>query len=285
MELLSWNVRWCRGIDGRVDPARIAREARRLGDADVICLQEVADNYAALPGSAGEDQVAALAREFPEHHQAFAWGVDVPDHQGRSGRCRFGNLILSRLPLGRVLRHSLPWPAAAGMPSMPRVALEAVVDAPFGPLRVVTTHLEYYSPAQRAAQIERLRELHAEACEHAAAQPSDAYAGGPFHHLPRPASAIVTGDFNLPPEDLLHARLQAPFGGATPRLVDAWSSLHRGSPHPASVRLHDAEPGETPYCCDYIFLTQDLAPRLSLVRIDAETRASDHQPVMIRLRA
>src|SRR5579859_914363 len=178
MRLLSWNVQWCRGMDGAVDPARVAREARRLADPDVLCLQEVADNFPALAGSHGENQVELLAREFRGYAAAFGWGVDVPD--GAGGRRRFGNLILSRLPLRQVLRHSLPWPAETGQPSMPRLALEAVVAAPFGLLRVTTTHLEYYSTAQRAAQVERLRELHAEACAHARAAPSQAYDAGPF---------------------------------------------------------------------------------------------------------
>ena len=51
--------------------------------------------------------------------------------------------------------------------SMPRAAVEVVVEAPFGPLRVMTTHLEYYSKDHRAAQIDRLRELHREACARA----------------------------------------------------------------------------------------------------------------------
>lgn len=42
MKLLNWNVQWCRGVDGRVDPGRIANEARRLADPDVFCLQEIA---------------------------------------------------------------------------------------------------------------------------------------------------------------------------------------------------------------------------------------------------
>ncbi|MCU0933013.1 MAG: endonuclease, partial [Thiobacillaceae bacterium] len=42
MKLLSWNIQWGRGLDGRVDLARIAGEIRRIGDFDVICLQEVA---------------------------------------------------------------------------------------------------------------------------------------------------------------------------------------------------------------------------------------------------
>jgi len=40
VRLLTWNIQWCRGVDGKVDPARIAREARRLADPDVICFQE-----------------------------------------------------------------------------------------------------------------------------------------------------------------------------------------------------------------------------------------------------
>ena len=44
------------------------------------------------------------------------------------------------------MRHQLPWPAAPDVQSMPRAAVEVVVQAPFGPLRVTTTHLEYYCP-------------------------------------------------------------------------------------------------------------------------------------------
>ena len=35
MKLLSWNIQWCRGVDGRVDAERVAREARAMADADV----------------------------------------------------------------------------------------------------------------------------------------------------------------------------------------------------------------------------------------------------------
>jgi len=45
MKLITWNVQWCRGVDERVDPARIIAEAQRLADFDVLCLQEIADNY------------------------------------------------------------------------------------------------------------------------------------------------------------------------------------------------------------------------------------------------
>lgn len=274
---MTWNVQWCRGADGRVDPARIAAEARRIGDPDVLCLQEVAANFPDLPGSSGEDQAHALIDAMPGYEACLVSGVDVPGSAGR--RSRFGNLILSRLPVGQALRHSLPWPPAPDVPSMPRVAVEAVVEAPFGPLRVVCTHLEYSSHVHRAAQVGRLRALHAEACgpRKAVAEP------GPFRTLARPASAIVCGDFNLPPSDPLHAVMQSPFPPGVASLVDAWEALHPGEAHPHTFRLHERKEGQAPYCCDYLFVTEDLVPRLRKIHIDGGTLASDHQPVVLEL--
>ena len=265
MRLLSWNVQWCRGMDGAVDPSRIACEARRA-DPDLLCLQEVADNFPALAGSSGENQPELLAREFPGYEAAYGWGVDLPD--GAGGRRRFGNLILSRLPLLQVLRHALPWPATSSTPSMPRVALEVALAAPFGPLRVTTTHLEYHSAAHRAAQVERLRELHAEAYAHARAPAAPGRDPGPFRHPPRPAPAVLCGDFNLRPDDPLHSRLQAGFGDGTPRLIDAWQHSHPRHPHPPSFRLHDAARSEPPYCCDFVLVSEDLAPLVQALAID-----------------
>jgi endonuclease/exonuclease/phosphatase family metal-dependent hydrolase len=273
VRLLCWNVQWCRGLDGAVDPARIAREARRLADPDVVCLQEINQGFTDLAGSRGEDQVAALEREFPGYAVFFAAAVDLPGAGG--ARRRFGNLIASRLPVGRVLRHTLPWPPSE-KPSMPRIALEAVVQAPFGALRVITTHLEYYSSGHRAAQIERLRELHC------AANREEVDSDGPFQRQPRPAGAIVCGDFNMPPEDPLRARLLEVFMEDSPRLVDAWEQLHPAEPHPHTFHVH--EEGKPPYCCDYAFVTEDLAPRLRSIAIDGANRASDHQPITLELR-
>ena len=160
MRLLSWNVQWCRGMDGRVDPERIAAEAKRA-EPDVFCLQEIARNFPEMAGSAGEDQVEVLKREMPGYEAFFVSAIDIP---GSKGRRRFGNLVLSRLPVGRVLRHLLPWPPAPEVQSMQRGAVEVTVQAPFGPLRVTSTHLEYYSKEHRGAQIDRLHALHAEAC-------------------------------------------------------------------------------------------------------------------------
>lgn len=262
-------------MDGRVEPARIARVAKELCDPDVCCIQEVAVNFPALAGSAGEDQVAILSGLFPGYSAHFACAVDVADAAG--GRRRFGNLILSRLPVQRVLRHSLPWPPESGVPNMPRVAIEAVIEAPWGLVSVATTHLEYYSAKQRAAQIERLRELHGERTSHAMTRPSGSYSSGPFQPFPRPAASILTGDFNMRPEDPLLAPLLETY-------TDAWTLAHPGEAHPPTFCLHDREHGETPYCCDFVFVTRDLAPRIAAVEVDVKTRASDHQPVIARFK-
>jgi endonuclease/exonuclease/phosphatase family metal-dependent hydrolase len=274
--LISWNVQWCRGVDGIVDPARIASEVRRIADPDVVCLQEINAGFAELEGASAENQVETLRREFPGYQVFFAAAVDVAGPDGT--RKRFGNLIASRFPVGRVMRHSLPWPKA-DVPSMPRAAVEAVIQAPFGALRVVTTHLEYYSSGHRAAQIERLRELHALTNLETAAGDSD----GPYRVQPHPRSALVCGDFNMPPHDPLRARFLEAFVEGAPKFVDAWQALHPGKPHPHTFRLHERKEDQSPYCCDFVFVTEDLAPRLRSISIDSDNRASDHQPVMVEL--
>ena len=76
-------------------------------------------------------------------------------------------MILSRLPVKQAFRHLLPYPADHEVPSMPRVAVEAVVEAAFGDVRVITTHLEYYSLRKRSAQVEALRSIYAEGFDYA----------------------------------------------------------------------------------------------------------------------
>ena len=269
MRIVSWNVQWCRGIDGVVDPARVASELERIADPDVACLQEIASGFDDLAGSHGEDQPEALGRALPQYETVVGWGVDV--RGGGRARKRFGNMILSRLPLGRMRRHSLPWPASPTESSMPRVAVEAIVEAPFGPLRVVCTHLEYYLAEHRAAQVARLAQLRFEWL----AERKRVDEPGPFRSQASPASTIVCGDFNLPPDDPLHREILG-IG-----FVDAWQALHPGAPHPPTFKLHERDEGESPYCCDFVFVTPDLAPRLRSIRIDADNRASDHQPVTV----
>lgn len=296
MKLITWNIQWCRGVDGRVDPKRIVEHAQALADFDVLCLQEVAANFPALAGSTGENQFAMLAELLPGYTALPGAAVDTPAPDG--SRRVFGNMILSRLPVRQVLRIQLPWPADPDNKGMPRLLLEAAVEAPFGPLRVMTTHLEYYSPAQRAAQVEAIRARHAEAFSHARLARTRDTSDGPFHTFDQPVSAILTGDFNYVPEDPCHARMQERFPKLDgvpddldldkserrpPALVDAWRHAHPGLPHAHTNGVHDRVQWPAPYACDFIYVSEDLLPRVQAVIVDGDTQASDHQPVLIEL--
>ena len=280
MKLVTWNIQWGRGLDGRVDLARIVSVARELADFDVLCLQEVADNFPELEDSGGADQFSEIAELLlPEYRLYAAFGVDAAGDGGK--RRRFGNAIATRYSALSVRRHSLPWPPDPGKPSMPRVAVEMTLQAPMGPLRVTTTHLEYYSDLQRRAQALRLRNLHDEACQRAAhPPPADK---GPFNATPQAQGAILCGDFNFPPDNAAYGEIQGALASGAPRYRDAWPLVHGHRPHDPTFCLHSDAYSKTPYCCDFVFVSDDLAPRVRAIEVNLETQASDHQPVLLEI--
>jgi endonuclease/exonuclease/phosphatase family metal-dependent hydrolase len=277
LRIITWNIQWGLGIDGTVGLGRMVDEARAIADFDVLCLQEVSDNFPALKGNDGGNQFAELARLLPGYTAVEGVALDVPD--GAGGRCRFGNMILSRLPVAQVLRYTLPWEAAATR-NMPRLLIEAVVETPSGPLRVMTTHLEYSSDRLRRAQVEGIREAHRTACERVATPREDG--PGTYAQYPTSASAVLTGDFNMRPPDPSKRRISEPFGNGVPALLDAWQVAHGGDPHPTSFCLFEQSNGP-PHCCDFVFVTEDLASKVRRVDYNQETQASDHQPVLLEL--
>jgi endonuclease/exonuclease/phosphatase family metal-dependent hydrolase len=277
LRIITWNIQWGLGIDGSVDLRRIVDEAHAIADFDVLCLQEVSDNFSDLMGNGGANQFAELARFLPGYTAVEGVALDVPD--GAGGRRRFGNMILSRLPVAQVLRYTLPWEAASTR-NMPRLLLEAVVEGPSGPLRVMTTHLEYSADKLRRAQVEGIREAHRTACERVAVPREDG--PGTYALFPTSASAVLTGDFNMRPDDPVKQRISEPFDNEVPPLLDAWQVAHGASPHPTSFRLFDQSDGPS-HCCDFMFVTEDLGSRISRVDYNQTTQASDHQPVLLEL--
>jgi endonuclease/exonuclease/phosphatase family metal-dependent hydrolase len=286
MRLISWNVQWGRGARGDVSLPRMIGEARRLADFDVLCLQEVTRGFTVLAGHPGDDQFAELADELPGFTVLDAIGADLAplklDGPGAPRR-QFGNALATRLPVERVIRHSLPWPADADAPSMQRVALEAVLRAPGGPIRVIVTHLEFYSLPQRLAQVDALRRLQQEATAHAARPAPAENAIGPFTDTARPVSAIVCGDFNCAYGSDAYRRMLEPLADS-PSFVDAWTALHAGAAPPPTAGVYDTEQWpDGPLACDFVFVTEDLRRRLRRCEIDSETRASDHQPIVLEI--
>jgi endonuclease/exonuclease/phosphatase family metal-dependent hydrolase len=71
---------------------------------------------------------------------------------------------------------------------------------------------------------------------------------------------------------------------ATAAYCDAWEVAHPGRRHAPTVGLHDKEqwPG-APFTFDFVCVSADIAPRVRDVRVDAETDASDHQPMLLEL--
>jgi len=191
----------------------------------------------------------------------------------------------------QVEHHRLPWPADPAVTSMPRMCTVVTVSDPaLGMVRVMTTHLEYYSPRQRLAQARAVQAIHAEACERAAAPPKPGDASLPFRAKPQTAQAILCGDFNAEASDAAYAAIA---GGETPdagadgatgsRWRDAWALLHGAAPHPPTFRLFDRRYGPEPVSCDFVFVSEPLALRVRDIAVDTTTRVSDHQPVYVEL--
>jgi endonuclease/exonuclease/phosphatase family metal-dependent hydrolase len=279
MRVLTWNIQWGKGCDGVVDLTRIVATARAMGDPDVYCFQEVAENYPALDGGRGENQPATLQRLLPGYAMVWRPAIDRP----ASGR-RFGNIVFSRLPVLDVASHLLPRPVEPGVRSMQRHAVEVTVEAAFGPIRVVTTHLEYYSAGHRAAQIARLRALYREAAARDRLAERRGAEQGPYETPPPAAGTLLCGDFNFEPGWPDYAAMTAPFEDGAPGFRDGWTVAHPVAPHDPTCGVGDREQwADGPNCRDFAFLGVELAPRLTALRVDTVTTASDHQPVLIEL--
>lgn len=280
--IVTWNVQACRGVDGIVDPGRIARVIKSMGPADVICLQEIACNDPEYEGDPAADQAEALAGLFPEFEVHFGAAIDRAGTPG-GPRWRFGNLILTRPRAIQAFHHSLPEPADGDNKHMPRQATEIVI-ADGGPaLRVVTTHLDYHSPINREAQIDRLREIQVQVSANHRTPPPDP-GRGPFAETPRPVSLVLCGDFNFVAGDGHYHRMLAPGEDDTSSLRDAWSVCRGGVPNDPTCGVFDRDqwPGG-PHCRDFLFVTADVAGRIRSIDVDLDTDASDHQPVRLVL--
>jgi endonuclease/exonuclease/phosphatase family metal-dependent hydrolase len=277
MKLLTWNIQCGKGCDGVTDLPRIAAVARQTLDADVFCFQEVSANFSRFGN--GADQSAQLAALLPGYTAVFRPAIETMDREGSLHR--FGNMTLSRLPVLQIANHLLPWPGAATVRSMRRHALEVTVQASFGAIRIVNTHLEFHSAAQRKAQIDRLLDLQ----EDASSSPKAAEArhDEPYGSQVVAASSLLCGDFNFDVADPQQALLnRSNRGGLNYR--DAWTAGRPDRSRAPTCGIYDhAQWPDGPDCRDFIFATEDLIDRVRSVDVNETTDASDHQPISIEL--
>jgi endonuclease/exonuclease/phosphatase family metal-dependent hydrolase len=133
LRVASYNVRGCRGSDGRRDVARIVRILREL-DADVIGLQEVESRHGRSEVDQAERCAEALGMACLEgpllHHAQRGW---------------FGNALLTRLEVQAVRRVLFDSHGGEA-----RGAIVCDLGAGDGPCwRVMTTHLDLRSRHRR----------------------------------------------------------------------------------------------------------------------------------------
>jgi endonuclease/exonuclease/phosphatase family metal-dependent hydrolase len=277
MIFVSYNVQWGTGKDARVDLPRIAGE---IGAADVIALQEV-DRY--WTRSQMADQAAEFAGLFPEHNWVYGPAMDLDgsrrdaDGQLVNRRRQFGNMLLARAAILSSRNHLLPKIELPEKMSLQRAALEAVIEAPSGPLRVYSVHLNHSDAEERLLQVARLREIVAGAPAEGGAWSGRDYdpvweVDGP--QPPMPARAILLGDFNLRPDSEEHAAL---CGGAE-GLVDSWRALGHDDASGWTSPLKDGD-----WRIDFAFVTPDLKGALRHMSVDQAAQGSDHQPIRVEI--
>ena len=151
MRLVSYNIQYGKGKDGRFDLARICAA---VTGADIIALQEVERHW---PRSGSQDQPAEIARLLGEHlHWVYGPGLDMAAGDGGPGnrRRQFGNMVLSRWPIVSTRHHLLPKMGLSRQFSLQRSMIEAVIEPPgLPPLRVHSLHLSHVGDGDRAPQV------------------------------------------------------------------------------------------------------------------------------------
>ncbi|MCA3262320.1 MAG: endonuclease/exonuclease/phosphatase family protein [Telmatospirillum sp.] len=281
MKFASYNIQYGKGKDGRFDLARIAAS---VADADVIALQEVERFW---PRSGNVDQPAELAALLPDFYWVYGPGYDMDADAGRPGgkRRQFGNMLLSRTPIATSRNHLLPKYGAVGQFCLQRSALEGVIETrAAGALRLYSLHLSHIDDGDRAAQVERLIEIHRTAPDEGGAwfgahKEADWTQGRP--PPPMPQAALFMGDFNITHRSPLYARLVGPLSAEHGRVtaksgfVDAYVAAGNdvASGWSCDSTLTHRER------IDFCMASASLAKHIKRAWIDNDAQGSDHQPI------
>jgi len=289
MKLVSSNIQYGFGSDGRYD---LSRAARIVDGADIIALQEVERHW---QRSNFDDQPELLSRLLPDYHWVYGPAFDMDASERRDGRLvnrrrQFGTMVLSKLPIVWSRLHALPMRRTLRPLNTRNAALECMIRTPAGPVRVLSLHLAHIAAEERLEQIDYLLAEHRRA-------PSD---GGPWsgaddeparnwtHGEPEPENplaAIWLGDFNMEPGSTEYRRIV----GSTP--------YHRGAAYldgfvdAAAVAIEPADNFHTHVKTidgklakrrlDHCFVGGVFAGRVRSVGSDMGEVASDHFPVRV----
>ncbi len=288
MRLVTYNIQYGMGLDGRYDAGRIADAVR---GADVIALQEVTRNN---PNNGGRDMVAELGEALPDYFAVYGpnfeadIGSHLEDGRARTVTFQFGNMVLSKTPIRMSRNLLLPRSRSYDALNFQRGALEALIGTPRGFVRFYSTHLDHRSPLDRAAQIRFLRDRVL----------NYGIEGGGLSGLaevampepPYPEDFVVMGDFNMlagSPEYAEMAGLPDHECGLplrSDRAVDAAAHLHAaGGDLVTWVDPRRPEDASRHKRIDYVFASASLAGTLKRLWVDRQAVGSDHLPVWVEI--
>ncbi|MDJ0956547.1 MAG: endonuclease/exonuclease/phosphatase family protein [Arenicellales bacterium] len=284
----SYNIQFGLGQDGVYNLDRIVSDVK---DADIICLQEVTTNWQACNGDNQPHLLTDRLNMFGVYQSAFELDSSYRKSNGCvvNKRRTFGNMVLSRWPITYSRSHSLSRPPTVipddfkdPRTDLPRNAVEAVIDIPGTPVRVISVHLSHLPGSQRVRQVETLRDLLFSLPNEASLWEKNDTVIEPWtqgHPAPPVAEqTILAGDFNFTPDDPEYVALLGSSNGHD--LVDGWLAARQAlSPHPATCVELDGS-GVT---LDYIFLTSEISNSVVRAEVRNNTKASDHFPLICEL--
>jgi endonuclease/exonuclease/phosphatase family metal-dependent hydrolase len=294
VKLVTYNIHYTKGKDGRFSPERIAEA---VDGADVIALNEVERNWAR---SGMVDQPAVLAGLLPNYYWVYGPCLDMDASERDSNgnvhnrRRQFGNMLLSRHPLAFSRLHPLPTFRCLNDFNMQMGALEGVIEFSFGAVRFYSVHLSYLSRRERLVHVQKLLELHRRTDIEGGAWSGsrESEVGAVWscgeEQPPNPFDAIVLGDFNFEPDTPEYELMSGAQSSNDDSVryhhdfVDSWL-VAGGGPDGNTFAIDPNNKRSSARRIDYGFVSAGLAERLVAVRVDRDAVGSDHQPLWIEI--
>jgi endonuclease/exonuclease/phosphatase family metal-dependent hydrolase len=293
MKIVTYNIQFGLGKDGRFDLERIAGE---VDGADIIALQEV-ERFWQRSGNA--DQPKLLGKFLPDYYWAYGPYFDVdastclPGGGVKNVRRQFGNMILSKTPILSTRLFPLPKSDLSHSHNMVVGVFEGVVELPHeGALRIYNAHLGARSRDDRVEQIKAIRDTIRRAPAEGGAWTSR-HANDLWKEdaapPPMPEDFVLLGDFNLeakdPEYDYLAGRGDADPGRGPSEtgLIDTWNQAGNDKYEGITFSAFPPSSDAKGMRIDYAFVDPTMKSRVLGAWIDETAQGSDHQPYWVEL--
>lgn len=289
MKLVSYNIQYGFGSDGRYD---LSRAARIVAGADIIALQEVERHW---QRSNYDDQPELISSLLPDYHWVYGPAFDMDASEQRDGRLinrrrQFGTMVLSKLPIVWSRLHALPMRRTLRPLNTRNAALECMIRTPAGPVRVFSLHLAHIAAEERLEQIDYLLREHRRPTREGGPwsgvddEPARNWSNGE-PEPENPLEAIWMGDFNMEPGSAEYGRIV----GSTPyhrgaAYLDGFVDAAAVASQPTvdfhtHVKTIDGKLAKRRL--DHCFVGGMFAGRVRSVGADVGEVASDHFPLRI----